>query len=422
MRAPVSTPGIGCGLRGLALAALATAWVTPGVAAQVTTPPPATGHRLEVVDSGAVVVASTLRAPSGTADDPPGLEGLTHTVVEAQRRALSELPGVLAVEAVATRWEVRITLVTTPAAAAAADRALHSGASMLQGLPPALAAARERFAFTAETPAAEVELEAARLFAGFGAAWARPPRGSAATVEAITPAVAVARWDALLETPWVEARVAPPDAVGDPAASAPLPGRAGRDSVEARSSAAVWTAGDRQRIVRDVTNMWIVAAFPIPADLSRTSLDHLVHRIEEILSPVPGDPALIAAGVEVARLPGGDVLVVRATVLPAAAARWEARIRGLPSDITPPFDPDFFRWERRRFRAHLLLRDAAPAARSARIAADLLEGGEVRRLAEEAWELAPDDLANAAGRLGPPRILVLGPDVDDESAGNGGNF
>ncbi|HKK93785.1 MAG TPA: hypothetical protein VJ925_10140, partial [Longimicrobiales bacterium] len=146
-----------------------------------------------------------------------------------------------------------------------------------------------------------------------------------------------------------------------------------------------------------------------------TTRDHLLHRVEEILNPVPGDPGTIGAGADVVRTPAGDLLVIRLTTLPFAAARWEDRIRALPSSITPPFDPEFFRWERRRFRAHLLLEDAHAGPRSLRIARDLLETGSVRALQQEAWELAPDDLAHAAERLGPPRILVFGPDVDEDT-------
>lgn len=372
--------------------------------------PEAAPHRFEIEDPSALVAATTLLIASGTADDPAGLEGLTWTVVDAIARALRLMPGVLQVDASATRGTVRFTLITTPEATEQADEALHSTSALIRGLPAALEAARTRFVFTAETPAAEVELEAARLFAGFGTAWTRPPRGTAASVEAITSAAATARWQSLLDdAEWHEVRVGPAAALVDAAPSSALPA-AGR---RAAGSGLAWASEDRVRIVREVTNIWIVAGFPIPADLSRTSLDHLVHRIEEIIDPVPGDAGLIAAGVDVARIPTGDVLVVRATVLPGAARRWEERIRTLPADITPPFDPDFFRWERRRFRAHLLLGDADPTRRSQRLANDLWQTGGFRSLAEEAWALEPDDLANAAARLGPPRVLVFGPDRGD---------
>lgn len=361
--------------------------------------------RLDVVDSTAVVVATTLALPSGASDDPDGLEGLTHTVAEAHRIGLRGIPGVLEVETTVTRWATTWTVLSTPDAASRVLRDIEAPEVMLGGLTLAIDQARRRFAFTAATPAAEVDLEAARLFAGFGSPWARPVRGSPETVAAIGSRAARERWEELLDGERALVRVGPPDAVG-PTVTTPNPGGAPAVSP---SNGPAWTTEDRRTITREVTNVWIVAAFPLPADLDRTSLDHLVHRIEEILNPTPGDPGLIGAGVEPARLPAGPVLIVRATVLPSSAARWEERIRSIPSGITPPFDPEFFRWERRRFRAHLLLGDAPPGARSRRIAHDLLATGSVRSLAEAAWALEPDDLANAAARLGPPRILLFGP-------------
>jgi len=380
-------------------------------------PPASTPHLLELADSSAIVVTTTLLIDAGTSTDPEGLEGLTWIVVDAHARALRQLPGVLEVDAVTTRGSIRLTLSTTPEAAEAAHSALHAVDTMLSGLAPALEAARRRFGFTAETPVSEVEVEAARLFAGFGSPWARASRGSVETLSAISPTTAARRWAELFEEADArEVRLGPPGALEAPVPTSTLP-----TPQPAGAAAPAWSTEDRIRIVREVTNIWIVAAFPLPSDLGRTSLDHLVHRIDEILDPVPGDPGLIAAGTEVVKLPAGEVLIVRATVLPSAALRWEERIGSLPADITPPFDPEFFRWERRRFRAHLLLRDADPALRSQRIASDLLTSGGVRALAQEAWALEPDDLADAAGRLGPPRILVFGPDLGDPNAPAGAN-
>jgi len=396
-------------------------------------PRTADGHRVDLVDSASVLVATTLSISSGTADDPLRSEGLTFILAEAHRISLEDVPGVLRVETHVDRSTLTWTVLSTPAAADAALRSLQSADVMLRGLPTAIEEARRRFVFTATTPTAEVEAEAAGLFAGFGSPWSRPLRGTPETVSTIDARAARDRWTDLFEHETALVRVAPPDTGLDPAASPDgIPPTSNADTVDtvlpsARDSTGAdadpfgatatefaWSTPDRLRITRDVTNVWIVAGFPIPSDLDRTTRDHLLHRIGEILDPVPGDPGTIGAGAEVIHLPAGDVLVVRLTTLPFAAARWEERIRSLPSGITPPFDPEFFRWERRRFRAHLLLQDASAGPRSRRVARDLLETGAVRALEEEAWELAPDDLADAAGRLGPPRILVFGPDVDGD--------
>lgn len=402
------------GLLGIAIFGIAT-W-GGGVSAQSHTD--LGGHRLDVVDSSAVIVATTLAVPSGTADDPPRRDGLTSIVAEAHRIALEQLSGVLEVEARIERSRVTWTVLSTPATANLVVRNVTSVEVMLSGLPAAIEEARRQFVFTARTPTAEVDAEAAGLFGGFGSAWSRPLRGTPETVAMIDAGAARDRWTELLDLEVVLVRVGPPGAGLTPA---PVPDTADTrgpgvpPAVGPATPDLAWSSPDRLGITRDVTNVWIVAAFPIPSDLGRTTRDHLLHRIEEILDPVPGDPGTIGAGAEIVQLPAGDVIVVRLTTLPFAAARWEERISSLPGDITPPFDPEFFRWERRRFRAHLLLRDAHVGQRSLRVAHDLLETGSVRALAEEAWELAPDDLADAAGRLGPPRILVFGPDVGGET-------
>lgn len=398
------------------------------LAAQFASTPESRTH--DVVDSTAVVAALSLRLASGTGDDPVGREGLTYLAVEAFRRALLEVPGVVEVEAAAARADTRVTVVVRPEALADIEARIGDPASLAPGIPAARRSVVDRFAFTAETPRREMELEAARLLGGLDDPWSRPVAGTPASVQGIDDAAIFARWAALLEARIVRVRVGPPgafpvaaddDDTGRNTAPA-APGTASTlpDTVAplaaatpTTSVAPPWIRTDRVRIVRDVTNLWIVVAFPLPPDLERTSVDHLVHRIDEILNPVPGDPGLIGAEVDVVTLPRGEAIVVTASVLPPSASTWEARIVGIPGRISPPFDPDFFRWERRRFRAHLLLRDAPIGDRAARIASDLFTGGDVRDLAEEAWALEPDDLANAAGRLGPPRILVFGPDVSE---------
>ena len=399
--------------RSAALLCALVAIVSRGGAVSAQTTTGYDGYRLDHVDSSAVLVATTLAVPSGSADDPLGLEGLTHAVAEAHRIALERIPGVLSVDAGVLRSRVSWTVLSTPSAADAVLRSLTAVDVMLDGLPTAIEEARRRLAFTATTPAVDVDTEAAGLFGGFGSPWSRPIRGTSETVADVDAEAARERWSDLLGRRAALVRVGPPDAGLDPASmsTAPRPEVPRAQEAEPAAPALAWTTPDRLRVTRDVTNVWIVAAFPIPSDLDRTTRDHLLHRIEEILNPVPGAPGTIGAGAEVARVPTGDVLVVRVTALPFGAARWEDRISSLPTDITPPFDPEFFRWERRRFRAHLLLRDARAGERALRIAHDLLETGAVRVLEEDAWELAPDDLSNAAERLGPPRILVFGPDI-----------
>ena len=116
--------------------------------------------------------------------------------------------------------------------------------------------------------------------------------------------------------------------------------------------------------------------------------------------------------VRVEETPAGAVLMVEASVFPESAERWEARIlgamEGLATQVTPD---DFFAWRRRRFRAARLVEEAAPEVEARRITADLLRDGRMRDLGVEIWSLRPEAVQAAARALGPPRIMLLGPDL-----------
>lgn len=372
------------------------------------------------VDSSRVLVGMALVSDMGTVSDPAGYSGLTSVATEAIRLALAEDPAIVSAEVTLTRGRLEFTVLARPEDWPAAARRLRS--VVLEDGPPARtfdaarAASLQRFRFTAATPLREVDLEAARLFTTFESDWSRPIEGTLSTVESLTQSDfarlsrvwANGRWAGALTGPVEELQArAVFGVLSDSTASRPV-------SV---SFEPAWTQADRIRIAREVTSTWIVAAFPLPADLTPTRSDHLLHRVDELLNPVTPDPGLFDARVERVRLPQGIVLRVTASVLPEAASRWEERIRDLPGRIEPPADPDFFRWERRRFRAHLLLADAASDRRALRMAQDLLVLGSVRDLQEEAWALEPDDLADAAQRLSPPRILVFGPDLGGDGPG-----
>jgi len=365
-------------------------------------------------DPARVLVGISLVTDMGSVSDPAGYSGLTSVTAEAIERTLTNAPSVVRAEVTVTRGQLEFTLLARPDDWAEATRLLRelvfgSGPSEAS-FEAARVAAVERFQFTADTPLREVDLEAARLFAGFESEWSRPVVGTPATISSIRHADVGRVQRIWMAGRWGAALTGPVDAFQ---AEAILGATADSLAAEAvpPSAAALWDQPDRIRIAREVTSTWIVAAFPLPADLTLTRSDHLIHRVEELLNPVPSDPGLFEARAERVQLPLGPVLLVRASVLPEASDRWEALIRELPTRIEPPADPDFFRWERRRFRAHLLLADAAPDRHARRLAMDLMLIGSVRDLREEAWTLEPDDLADAASRLSPPRILVFGPDL-----------
>jgi hypothetical protein len=164
-------------------------------------------------------------------------------------------------------------------------------------------------------------------------------------------------------------------------------------------------------IVREVTNTWISVAFPVPADLPRVAVLFVADRMQQELDATPPDPGLFNVSVEVAEMPEGEVLVVEAAVLPDASERFERRILDLPARLAAERDPAFFRYHRGRFRAGRLIADAPPEQAAERMAAELLARGQILAFDEAVWSLDAATAADAASALGPPRILVFGPDL-----------
>jgi hypothetical protein len=360
------------------------------------------------------VVAGALRVHAGSQDDPPGLEGtawlLARVLAEQVNGALD--PGRALFAASVERSTTVFTLLAEPgawgAAWAAADSMLFRAA-----LDPVLVerhrgALLAELAFEAGSPYREFEAGAAALLAEPGSAFARPPRGTSGSLAAVDAAGLEAyRSTFLLRAAAVQGLVGPLPAEPLPA---PAPAGAAED--------VAWLSGDRVSMVRDVTNAWIEVAYPAPSRLPRTHLELLAHLLGEELDPTPPQADRYDVDVRIEEAPRGPVLVVEASVVPEAAAAWEARILGALDALTrSEIEEDFFRWRRRRFRAERLLEESAPEVEAARLTADLLRDGKTRDLGVEIWGLSPHDLHAAARSLGPPRIFVLGPDLGPNGPG-----
>jgi len=293
----------------------------------------------------------------------------------------------------------------------------------------------DRLTFEEGSPILDFEREAVGLFAEPGSPWARPVRGTLASVAAIDvptlqgyrsahyrPEVA-----ALAVVGPVEANARPleePDSVAaQPDSVAAQPDSLSPTEGAGRPSASVprevpWLVGDRVNLVRDVTSTWITVGYPVPPELPRTHLELVAHLLMEELDPVPPDPDRYDVAVHIDQTPLGSVLLIEATVFPEAADRWEQRILGeVQRMATEPIPDDFFRWRRRRFRTARLLEQAAPEAEAARITSDLLREGIARNLDVAIWDLDAAALQAAAASLGEPRIFRYGPDLGQEGTG-----
>jgi hypothetical protein len=277
-----------------------------------------------------------------------------------------------------------------------------------------MAAAREqllaRYTIEVGAPSREFQQELYRTLTTALDPWSRDPRGTPEALGRLDqPSLAAFR-----ALHYVAARATV-------AAVGPITEREGRDAlaplgtippmtgVGLRSPA--WERGSRTPLAREVTNAWIGAAFPAPADLPRTHLEFAALELERELNPSPPDPGMFSATVRIEDTPRGPVVVAQAAVMPEVVDSWERRIMRAIARLEEERDEPFFRVQRRRFRTAILLREGVPEEAALRMALDLMREGRVRPLRDEVWEIGPEEVAEAADALEEPRILLMGPEI-----------
>ena len=391
----------------------------PGAAhAQVIPPPaPLPARGVHVSERpGATLVAVTVVIPAGSAEDPPALPGAARLVAETVAQVVR-----WRIDPDASQLDVRVergwTAFTLLAAADVWERSWAVLEDAFLRLPlgdAPMEAARARliagFAFEEGTPVHEFQRELYRTIAGASDPWSRDPRG-------IPSALAGASLDVLAA---FHARQYVP-ARATAAVVSPITEREGRAALEplgitppltgSSRRAPAWDDEDRLEVERQVTNAWIGVAFPAHPALPRTRLEFVAHQLKEALNPSPPDPGVYAATVNIKDTPRGPVIVAQAAVMPEATGTWERRIRAAMARLEDEPAEALFRWQRRRFRSAILLREGVPEEAALRMALDLMRDGRVRPLQEEVWEIGPEEVADAAAALEEPRILLMGPDL-----------
>lgn len=387
----------------------------------------------------APVAGVAVALPVGSGADAPNLPGAGQVAADAVVAAVEARLGAGTVEGRARVGPTR-TLLTFLVRPERVDALLDALGDAGWGAGPdaaAVAEAQRRRAdvlrFELDSPLQEVDLERRTLLYGPGDPRTRPPGGTLEVMESLGPSdieaarrtvfgtgqarvVVVGPVTSADPTP-MAARTAPTDSATAASDSTPPPPAAPAPRLPGTTSAGpAWTVGDRRVVTRNVTNTWLAMAFPVPADLPRIAILYVADRMHRELNAVPPDPGLFSASVEVVEMPEGEVLMVRAAVLPEAAANFESRILGLAAEVAAERDPAFFRFHRGRFRASVLIHEAAPEVAAERMATELLARGQVLDFDDAVWGLDVGMAARAASSLGPPRILVFGPDL-----GGGGN-
>lgn len=418
--------------RAAVVAALLGALAPGGVRAQADAAPPSAAGvprtlavpawpgRLDVRTRPLAPVSGVaLALPVGSSGDPTGEEGGTWILADAVVRTVEARlgPGTVQGSARVEPERTTFTFVVRNDAVEALLEALHRVAFETGPDAVAVSAAREArvadLVFQQDSPVGEVNRAARTLIYGSSEDRVHAPGGTLGSVEVLDPAaverIRRAGFDPARSVVSVVGAVAGAP-VPDSTDASPAPRTmTGRVPAPTTSPDPPWTQGSRQVVEREVTNSWIMVAWPVPGSLSRIAVDFIAHRMERELNPSPPDPGVFSATVEVVEMPEGEALVVRAAVQPRQGDAMEARILGLPERLATPLDDTFFLWYRRQFRAERLMADAAPEAAAQRRAREILARGSALEVEDDVWELTPEAVASATAGLGAPRVLFYGP-------------
>ena len=369
-------------------------------------------------------VTVTLSFAGGYGDDAPAAEGtawLLGMVLERAAHAnLAETGAVADIEVEGDHtW---VTLLTTSSDWASAYGVL-TRTLLTDPLDPALAEETRadlsgQVFFQRDAPVRAFELEAQRML--LGAARARAPMGtpssvSGMTVEALEATRArIYRLDRARVA--VVGGVAPAEGASVVGAHRTMawPGEQGwvveGAPLPPRAHGWTWEAGGRTSVADDITNNWILAAYPFSGESPRRPMEFLAHLIAEQIVINPPAPGLISRRVEVRELPGGPVLQVTIAAQWPTVRAWEQRIvdtverlsaRNLPSD-------DLI-LHHRRFRSARTLELAEPEREGRRLLIEAQTDGGPGELLAPLQGLSSEGVRRAAADLGEPRVLVYGP-------------
>lgn len=369
-------------------------------------------------------VAITLSFAGGYGDDPAGDEGtawLLGMVLERAARAnLAETGAVADMEVEDAR--TRVTLLATSsdwkAAYGILIRTLLTDPLDAALVAQARADLSDQVLFQRAAPVRAFELEARRML--LGAERARSPMGTPSSVTGITVADLEAKRARLyrrgLARMAVVGAVEPAEAASVVGAHRTMAWRGAETwAVEGaplppRAPGRVWEAGGRYSAADEITNNWILAAYPFAGTTPRRSMRFLAHLIGDQLLVDPPAPGLISRRVEVRELPGGPVLQVTIAAQWPTVRAWEQRIVDVVDRLAAtPLAADDVILQHRRFRSARALALADPV----REGRELLTGAEVDggpgELHAPMEGLSAEEVRRAAADLGAPRVLVFGP-------------
>ena len=367
-------------------------------------------------------VAVVVSFMGGSGDDPDGGEGaswlLGMILGEMARAELATIGARVRIDVEQAR--TLVTMLASPEDWEVAYGALMQTLSLREMAPSVVDATREdllaQLTFQRGAPVRAFELETERLLLGAFHPFARPATGSVESVNGLGLGTLTQIRRQVYDSHRAAVAVVGP--VGVDTITAVL--RSGRTigprlepaeaEVSQGESERAWSEGERYTVANEVTNSWIVAAYPFSSDSLRTDFEFLSYSLQRELSPDPPPPGLFHLSVEVRDLPDGPVVLVVATIESRTAPTWERRIVNTAQRLrTTVMSEHFFDRHRRSFRSATAIRLATPEEEARRMLDDAQRSGSLRDVRADIALLSRDRLQRVASMLGEPRVLVFGP-------------
>lgn len=373
-------------------------------------------------EPGTPVVAMEVLVAAGPADEPEGQAGVAHLTA---RSATAPILPIL--DSLGARLSVQghkdalsFTLIAAPDVWRETSRLLL--VALFRDPADSAAVERERRAVRAELRAREMnpadaaakETDAAVF--GPDHPWGRPAVGTSETVARLT----LADVDAFIRARLVPERTAV-------AVVGPVDAEGAREHLRAffreplgGESALPEPTPAESPVKRDYNSIttWVTASYPFPEEVDPEALRLVAALATEQLSFSPTRRSVYNARAEVLRRREGGELRLQVVVPPAEAERWAERMHAVVSGFAEaPLPAGLFAERVRRYRGERLRELSSPEARARAAAREVLLGRRGTGRVVELEGLTPERLHRAAGALGTPVVVFLGPLLESGEAG-----
>lgn len=379
-------------------------------------------HLLVRSEPGTPVVAVEVLVAAGPADETPEQAGLAYLTARAAtapiRPILDSLGARLTVQA--HKDALGFTLIAAPDTWREASRTLL--VALFRDPADSVATVRERAALRAEligreaSPADALAREVDAAVFGPEHPWRRPAAGYSTTVEKLT----VRDVDGFIRGFLVPERtvVAIVGPVEPAAAREHLAGFFRGTPWQPPSSAPAAPLESPIRQEYNSITAWIAASYAFPADVDEEAVRLLGELAVEGLAFGPSRRSVYNARSEVVRRAEGGELRIQIVVPPREVDAWAGRIdEAVARYAERPLTPAQLAERVRRYRGLRLRELDTPEARAQAAARQIFLGRDAGGRLADLDRLDSGRVLAAARALRRPTLVVLGPFVDDASAG-----